>query len=375
MSSSAPIRVLHLRDSPWVDGPGRTILETGAHLDPALVDFHIGVLCPDSVTEHPLLAAARARGIQAHAIVDDDRAGSKALAHILELVDRHRINVIHSSEFRSHLLAQRCKRRRNLRAVATAHGWIANNLRRKLVRSLDKFLLGLFDRVIFVSSATRALVPRWWLPESRTHTLHNALVLGVYGKDAAQRRERSHGDGAPITLLNVGRLSAEKGQLLLLEALATLAPTHPTLRLQIAGVGPLEEALRARVHELGLATRVDFLGYVAQMPPLYSKVDLVVQSSYTEGLPNVILEAAYLRVPILATRVGGTAEVVTHGESAWLVNPGSADELVRGMDQFVRNRDEFVAMAERARRGIEENFSFAARTAKLTQIYMSLVRA
>src|SRR5690606_6080564 len=64
-----PLRVLHLRDSPWLDGPGRTILETAAHVDPTRVDFRIGALVSDDAV-HPLLAAARARGLKAIAIAD-----------------------------------------------------------------------------------------------------------------------------------------------------------------------------------------------------------------------------------------------------------------------------------------------------------------
>ena len=115
--------------------------------------------------------------------------------------------------------------------------------------------------------------------------------------------------------------------------------------------------------------RVKFLGYIHDMPSLYADVDLLVQSSLTEGLPNVIVEAAYLRVPILATRVGGTDEVVEHGKSGWLIPAGDVDAIRAGLEAFLGNPQSFVAMGESAQRRIVEGFSIAVRTRKLTEFY------
>ena len=367
-----PIRILHLRDSPWVDGPGRTILETGSHLDPSRVEYHIGVLVAQREGEHPLVDAAKQRGISIFALADHGRLDERLLGPILELVDRLQIDILHTSEFRSSLIAQFIKRRRpKLRIVATAHGWIANTLRRRVVRLLDKMLFRRFDHVILVSEATRSLVPRWWLPDARATVLRNALVLKSYGSEIVNKPRRPI-DPHQAVLVSVGRLSPEKGQEMLLDAMHALTPRWPKLRLKLAGIGPLEQQLRSVARTLGLEDRVEFVGYVKDMPKLYADVDLVVQSSFTEGLPNVILEAAYLRVPIVATAVGGTGEVIAHRESGWLIEP-KLDQLVAGIAQFLEHPQEFVAMAERAHQGILQNYSFDVRTEKLTQVYQRLM--
>lgn len=367
-----PIRVLHLRDSPWIDGPGRTILETGSHLDPARVAYHIGVLVAKREGEHPLVDAARQRGIAITSIDDHGRFDEQLFAPILELIDRLQIEVLHTSEFRTSLLAQVIKRRRpQLRMVATAHGWIANTLRRRVIRFLDKVLFRRFDHVIMVSSATRSLVPRWWLSDARATVLRNALVLKSYGSEILNKPRRPI-DPNRAVLVNIGRLSPEKGQEMLLNAIHALTPRWPNLRLKFAGIGPLEEHLRGVARSLGIEDRVEFVGYVKDMPRLYADIDLVVQSSFTEGLPNVILEAAYLRVPIVATAVGGTAEVIAHKESGWLIEP-KLDALIDGITQFLERPQEFVQMAEQAHQGIVQNYSFDVRTEKLTQIYERLL--
>lgn len=371
-SARGPLRVLHLRDSPWLDGPGRTIVETAAHVDPARVTFRIGALVSDNAA-HALLTAARARNLNAIAIEDPGGDPRRLVSRILEVVDTHRIEILHASDFRTSVAALLCRRKRpQLRVVATAHGWIANTLRRRVFRFLDKFILRFFDRVILVSGAMRRLVPRWWLPDRKVQVMHNALVLESYGSDVVNRQRRIVEPTRGATLVNVGRLSPEKGQIMLLDAIARLTPRWPKLRLKFAGVGPLEPQLRAHAQSLGLTDRVEFLGYITDMPKLYEDCDLVIQSSFTEGLPNVILEAAFLRVPMVATAVGGTDEVVRHDHSAYLIRP-DIDELVAGIEAFMAQPQRFVAMAERAHENIVGKFSFAARTANLTRFYEELM--
>src|SRR5688572_13949871 len=93
-ATTRPIRVLHLRDSPWVDGPGRTILETGSHLDPARVEFHIGVLVAKREGEHPLVDSARQRGISVTALADHGRLDSELIDPILQIIDDRQIDLL-----------------------------------------------------------------------------------------------------------------------------------------------------------------------------------------------------------------------------------------------------------------------------------------
>jgi glycosyltransferase involved in cell wall biosynthesis len=369
---SRPIRVLQLRDSPWVDGPGRTILETTSRIDARRVEFHVGAFVGEQGDTHPLATALAARGAHVHRIADRRGVGKQLQADVRALMRELDIDILHSCEPRSNTLAVLCGREAGVRLAATAHGWIANDLRGRAYRTLDKFLLRWFDGVIMVSRATRSLVPRWWLPESRVRVLYNALVLESYGADIVNAPRRILDPAGRITLLNVGRLSPEKGQDLLLQAFARVAKDHPGLQLKFAGIGPLEAELRRLATVLGVAERVEFLSYVKDMPRLYADIDLLVQSSLTEGLPNVILEGAYLRVPMLATAVGGTAEVVEHGRTAWLIPPGSTDALEDGMRRFLAAPREFAELGAAGHDVIRTRFSFEARTRQLTEFYEQL---
>lgn len=365
-----PVCVLHLRDSPWVDGPGRTILETAARIDRARVDYHVGAFVSDPAAPHPLVEALQARGLPVHPIEDRGGVGREMVERLLALVDTLGIDVLHTSEFRSNVLAQLCRRRRpRLRIVSTAHGWIANDLRGKVYTFADRVLLRRFDRVILVSHAMRRRLPAWWVADRKVRVLHNALMTESYGREVQDAPRRVTDPRGEVRLLNVGRLSPEKGQALLLQAVARLLPEYPGLVVWFAGTGPLQGELEAEARRLGLGGRVRFLGYVADMPALYRDVDLVVQSSLTEGLPNVMLEVAYLGVPVVATDVGGTREVIEHGVSGWLVREGSVTELEQGLRAFLREPARFAALAAAGRRRIEAEFDIGARTQRQAGIY------
>lgn len=372
---SRPIRVLHLRDSPWVDGPGRTILETAKRIDRSLIDYHVGAFVSDPMAPHPLVDALKECRLPVHEILDEGGIRADIVGRLVELMDRLQTDVLHTSEFRSNVLGLLCRRRRPVKLMGTAHGWIANDFRGTVFSYVDRVLLRRFNQVILVSHAMRRRLPRWWVPDAKVRVLHNALATDSYGLEVLDASPRGVDLSGEVRVLNVGRLSAEKGQELLLQAVAALSLEFPGLRLWFAGVGPLEQHLRRLAIELGLGQRVRFLGFVTDMPSLYRQVDLVVQSSLTEGLPNVMLEAAHLGVPVVATDVGGTAEVIEHRQTGWLVPSRSIDALREGIRCFLTSPREFVNMTSRARSRIEADFSILRRTQQQTRLYQDLACA
>jgi glycosyltransferase involved in cell wall biosynthesis len=135
-----------------------------------------------------------------------------------------------------------------------------------------------------------------------------------------------------VELFTVGRLDPEKNPLLLVEAVARLEARDPgRYRLTWVGRGPLEEAVRARIAELGLENRIDFRGYVpvnAGLLDLYRGAHIFVHVSLSEGMPKVLIEALACGTPIVATDVGGVRAALGDGEAAILVPPDDLEALV-----------------------------------------------
>lgn len=132
-------------------------------------------------------------------------------------------------------------------------------------------------------------------------------------------------NGAPPTALSVGRLDAEKNPLLLAEILAGLHQEDDGWRLSVCGEGPLAEQLGDRLTELGVGDLGELHGYVeqgAEMRARYTGAAALIHTSWSEGLPQVLVEAFAAGLPVVATDVGGIREAV--GDAALLVPPGDA---------------------------------------------------
>ncbi len=162
---------------------------------------------------------------------------------------------------------------------------------------------------------------------------HQLAVSFVRDADLEAPRS-TQGEG--VTILSVGRMETEKNPLLLADILAELGDGY---RLQIVGEGPLEADLRARLEALGVADRAELLGYVPLDGGLfdrYRSCDLFLHVSWTEGLPQVLLEAFAARAPVVATAVGGVPEVA--GGAALLVPPGDAQAAADAVRRLIGRR-------------------------------------
>src|SRR5688572_27481747 len=96
-----PIRVLHLRDAAWVDGPSRTILESAVRFDPRRIECHIGVFVGDSARPHPLVVAAEGRGVNVHCIRDRGGVDGGVISRLSKLILDLRIDILHTSDVRT----------------------------------------------------------------------------------------------------------------------------------------------------------------------------------------------------------------------------------------------------------------------------------
>jgi glycosyltransferase involved in cell wall biosynthesis len=175
-----------------------------------------------------------------------------------------------------------------------------------------------------------------------------SLVRDAQIADPSEAAARSW--SAEPTVLSVGRLETEKNPLLLAEVLDRLDSGH-RWRLVVCGEGPLEPELRERLRALGLEQRSELRGYLAidgGLMDLYRSSEAFLHVSWTEGLPQVLLEAFAAGVPVVATSVGGVPDAV--GDAALLVPPGDPDAAARALERLAENPE---LRAELVRRGAE----------------------
>ena len=172
-----------------------------------------------------------------------------------------------------------------------------------------------------------------------------------------------------VRILVVSRLIARKGIDTLIMALAK--PGNEDLSLDIAGEGPDGRALRRLAHACGVAGRVRFQGFVSRagLATLYADADIFVLASLAESCSMALLEAMGAGLPLVATRVGGTVELVEHGSNGLLFKPQDVEELAAALHTLARNpalRQRFAA-ANRAQ--AHQQFSWRAVARRYEQIF------
>ncbi|MET0067935.1 MAG: glycosyltransferase family 4 protein [Candidatus Thiodiazotropha sp.] len=369
------IKVLDLRDAPWFDGPGRTIIEVASGLESRGIDICIASFVSGKIDNANYLDKALEKGLQTFEIKENAIFDPKVVEQIVSICHSQRIDILHTHEFRSNVYGLHIARKLKLPIISTAHGWIANSFKRKIFSMIDKTILSLFfDRVIAVSDSVAHKIYASRLRNNSIVTVHNTLDTKGYRihHDNGLRSRYAIPPQVPI-IAKIGRLSPEKRQINLIRSIKRLVDAGYELRLLLIGVGPDEAELKALVAELGLQEIVLFTGFIREMQPVYSEVDLVVQASSTEGLPNVVLEAMLMRVPVIATDVGGTAEVINDESVGVLIRPGDDDQLTDSMRNFLDAPEQFRQKLDAAERRIRESFDSDMRLQKMAQIYRSVL--
>jgi glycosyltransferase involved in cell wall biosynthesis len=162
--------------------------------------------------------------------------------------------------------------------------------------------------------------------------------------------------GAEPRLLCVGRLIPIKGHIVLLRAFAAARERVPGLRLDVAGRGPLEPALRALARELGIAESVSFLGHVSPVQRAIEQSAIVVVPSLGEGFGMVALEAMERARPVIAASIGGLGELVRHGETGLLVEPARSELLADAIVRLAGDLERAARMGAAGRRRAVEEF-------------------
>lgn len=223
-------------------------------------------------------------------------------------------------------------------------------------------------RFVAISSRIEAALRREGHPDVRRIPLSVATDRFRPPADAAERgalRERLGYCGR--TVLFVGRLVERKRPLLLLDCLAAARERAPDLRLEVLGDGPLMPAVRARVAALGLGDAVSLPGFVADTPERLRAADGFVLCSTIEGLPNAMLEAMASGLPCLATRISGTEDALTDGETGLLVDPHDPTALTAGLVRL--GTEDLTALGAAARAAILAGYTPATLAARWVEAY------
>jgi glycosyltransferase involved in cell wall biosynthesis len=174
-------------------------------------------------------------------------------------------------------------------------------------------------------------------------------------------------------LLTVGRLDPQKGLADLIEAAAIVAPKFPAAHFLLVGEGPERGAIERLIREKGLADRVHLAGWRPDVPELLAAGSVLILPSHWEGMPNVILEAMAAGLPVAATQVEGTSELVVEGQTGFLVPVKSPQALADAISKMLAVPAFAKALGASGRERVTAEFSWERMVARYESLYESLI--
>jgi glycosyltransferase involved in cell wall biosynthesis len=275
-----------------------------------------------------------------------------------------RMEVVHTHDDKPLLYGAAAARLARVpRRIHTRHGRGYGVTRRQ--RALIGLAARLTDRFVCVSEDGARLSVAEGVSSRRVATIWNGIDVARFAYAGPSP------DGPAVT---VARLSPEKDVETLVRAAALVARDDPAFRLEVAGDGPCLPALRQVIAGLGLGERVRLLGEVRDVPGLLARASLFVLPSLSEGISLTLLEAMARGLPAVATRVGGTPEVVLDGQTGLLVPPADPAALARAILRVRRDPAAGRRLGVDGRQRVEAEFDVRRMVARYEALYRARSR-
>jgi glycosyltransferase involved in cell wall biosynthesis len=216
------------------------------------------------------------------------------------------------------------------------------------------------------------------VPVDKITVIHNAVDLSLFSPQGGpQAREKMrHIWNLPADALivgGVGRLEYQKNFSLFLEVAAEVCARFPQAMFVIAGEGADRPLLEDLGRKLGIDGKVRFLGFIKEMPEFYQNLDLLLLTSHFEGTPLTVLEALAMGVPVVASRVDGSAEILDDGNDAFLVPPKDKGLFVHKISQMLTERDLAQQMALAGQEKVRRKYSTKDMVRQVEALYLKFL--
>jgi len=313
-----------------------------------------------------LQASVDADHVSIHHFIRSRKVDFKVARAIAALIDQEQIEIVHCTLENALLYAVIAKRLASKKPllICAMHTTRHKSWKQRLANTLlYRHLLKLCSQVWFVSKTQQTLwIKRMPFLENYATVVHNGIDCVEFDpsrfREAGLHLRAEHGIPADARVICcVAGFRPEKLHTVLIRSIRDFKELiNEDCFLLLAGSGPLQSDLESLARELRIENLLVFLGDVSDVRPVLAASDCKVLASEAETFSMAMLEAMAMEVPVVATRVGGSAEAITEGETGFLITPGSVAELVEKFVEVFSDDVERIAMGRRARKTVVEHF-------------------
>ncbi|MCB8951686.1 MAG: glycosyltransferase [Ardenticatenales bacterium] len=299
-----------------------------------------------------------------------------ALALLYGRWRRERPVILHSWMFHATLIGRLVGRAAGIPILISARRNV--NIGGPWRERLNRLTLPLDNAVIAVCETARAAeIAHGHVAPEKVTTIYNGVDLAEFPRASAEAGTRlrrvMHVPAFSPLIGVVGRLHPQKGHTYLLQALPAILQAIPDAHFLMIGDGELRQALAQEARQLGVARQVHWLGHRDDVPALLAGLDLFVLPSLWEGMPNVVLEAMAAGLPVVATGVDGTREVIVDGETGMLVGAGEVPALAQAIIHLLQDRDRAAALGQAAHAAVAAHFTLQRTVQQTEELYRRLL--
>lgn len=316
-----------------------------------------------AVNRGVLADCAAAEGIKVYCLPQ------KSMSHLpgyglrwLSIVKEFQPDIVHSHHRFTTFIAQLSPGRR-YKVLHTFH-----------VEQFSKAYLRFFgDRATAVSEGVkRHFVKRFGVNPEKATVVYNGIKTSPAGMRDASKPPLEVGGKVCISV--IGRLEKQKGHAIFIQALMLLQPeTRKKLKVYFVGEGSLRRELEQAVKDNALENTIHFTGYQTSVSPFLNESLFTVLPSLWEGFGLTIVESNLAGKPVIASRVGGIPEVIQHGKTGILVEPGDPQALSSALADWIQNQDQLPVLGRAARLFAEERFTVDKMIDGYRSVYASMV--
>lgn len=307
-----------------------------------------------------------------------------ALCRLIRYLKRERFKLLHTNLIRADIIGRMAARLAGIPIIVTTehgiHTWdVRGRTVKRLVRLLYRLTARFTDRIIAVSDFVDQDLRRNGIAGAKIKRIYNGIDADRYHPLPQEQRRELHpylADWQVQSLVGiVGNMVALKGHAWCVQAIPAIIAQHPDTLFVFAGAGPLRQEIEQMVRSLGVEKHVRFTGHLsALLPRLIRSLDVLIQPSLVESFGLTVVEAQACGVPVVATRVGGLPEIVTDGETGFLVPPEDPAALAEKVNILLSDPTLAQTMGGKGREKVLAQFQIQQTASAYEEMYRQLAQ-
>lgn len=365
--------IAHLIASNFYGGPEKQILTHALKLDRNRFRILL-ITFIEQGTSNELAVKAREQGVELFEIRSAFAFDARTISAISSILSKQQVDVLCAHGYKSNVIGRISAWHVKCPHVAISRGWTAENWRIRFYERLDRLFLRHADHIVAVSEGQKSKIAKLGIPPFRISVIHNAIEVDEWISGGAGIRRELGVPDESLLVISAGRLSPEKNHPGMIEVARRVLSQMDDVYFAVFGEGFLRPELESRIASAGLEGRFFLPGFRTDLQSILNEIDIFMLPSFTEGLPNVALEAFAAGKPIVASAVGGTPEVVQDGISGFLTHPDDHDLMAQRLLLLIRDPERRKRMGEAGRTHVLREFGFDKQTELYEKLYRDLVR-